>query len=198
MPRRDKLACGRPHHKPCFSGRGGRTIVPGQTPEAHQGFAVQLLPQPGWCTAAERAFEHQVLTRCKEAGLVWSGAQLQGVVLGDGRSLTTSDQAEWLLWLMTLSIGLLARVRISGLSAEPDELLVVRPVGCDPGDARFADGWLEMDCGPISTYAACVLYAERRIPADAFLEALGGFRVREQAVQRGPGPRNLREVPHAW
>ena len=133
-------------------------------PEPLLGFFVHIEPRPGFTLAEGRALDRGIQDYAEDHQLELGGDQLVQIVSAQHRSLSVTDQVDFIDWLIDrpgVSV-----VRISTLTAKldrSDEQLVWQT-----GAARIS----VCDLGVIGL---TILYRARRITADLYLQILGGF-----------------------
>ena len=129
--------------------------------ERLRGFAVLILPYPGFTLQEMRELERRIEDYAEAHELQLEGHQLTFAVSSGERSLSATDQVDLVDWL-TAQPGISA-LRLSPLrdradlaSSEDEGFLIVRT--CDAVTIRLM-----------------LLYRSRRISAEMYLQILGGF-----------------------
>lgn len=129
--------------------------------EAHLGFTAWIQPRPGLHPSVESAFARRLEDYLSERSLSMTGGPLCLVLWSQDRSLSATDQVDFIEWLVNDPI--VPTVVLSPLSERTD-------VVADRGA-----GWLRADVMDMNLIPVTWLYRIHRISADQYLQILGGF-----------------------
>ena len=130
-------------------------------PEAHLGFTAWIQPRPGLHPSVESAFVRRLEDYLSERSLSMTGGPLCLVLWSQERSLSATDQVDFIEWLVNDPI--VPTVVLSPLSERTD-------VVADRGA-----GWLRADVMDMNLIPVTWLYRIHRISAEQYLQILGGF-----------------------
>jgi uncharacterized protein YggL (DUF469 family) len=132
--------------------------------EPNLGFLLQLEPRPGFMVAEARQLERAIEDYAEAHGLDLGGSQLVQIVSAGARSLTVTDQVDFMDWL--LDQPGISGVRVSTLTSK-----------LDISDARsvWQAGAAHLSVCDLGVIGLTILYRARRITADLYLQILGGF-----------------------
>lgn len=129
--------------------------------EAHLGFTAWIQPRPGLHPSVESAFVRRLEDYLSERSLSMTGGPLCLVLWSQERSLSATDQVDFIEWLVNDPI--VPTVVLSPLSERTD-------VVADRGA-----GWLRADVMDMNLIPVTWLYRIHRISAEQYLQILGGF-----------------------
>lgn len=132
--------------------------------EPHLGFLLQLEPRPGFTMAQARQLDRAIEDYAEAHELDLGGSQLVQIVSAEDRSLTVTDQVDFMDWLIDQP-GI-SCVRVSTLTSK-----------LDISDARsvWQAGAAHVSVCDLGVIGLTILYRARRITADLYLQILGGF-----------------------
>lgn len=132
--------------------------------EPHLGFLLQIEPRPGFTMAEARQLDRAVQDYAEAHEFDLGGGQLVLVVSAEDRSLTVTDQIDFMDWLIDQP-GI-SCVRVSTLTSK-----------LDASDARsvWQSGAAHLSVCDLGVIGLTILYRARRITADLYLQILGGF-----------------------
>ena len=134
------------------------------------GFFVHIEPRPGFTVAEARALDRHIQDYAEAHELELGGDQLVQIVSAEHRSLSATDQVDFMDWLIDqpgVSV-----VRISTLTTRLD---------WSDAQSVWQAGAAHMSVCDLGVIGLTILYRARRISADLYLQILGGF-MRSAAV----------------
>jgi len=126
-----------------------------------RGFTVWIAPRPGTTLAEQGALARRLEDYGAPRDLMIGGSPLCAVVFAEDRSLTARDQADLIDWLIDDPI--VRSVAVSPLSSAID-----RPT-------RRAEGYLKVQATDLTLIGVTLLYRNRALSAELYLQLLGGF-----------------------
>jgi hypothetical protein len=128
------------------------------------GFLLQIEPRPGFTVAEARQLDRAVEDYAEAHKFDLGGGQLVLVVSAEDRSLTVTDQVDFMDWLIDQP-GI-SCVRVSTLTSK-----------LDISEARsvWQVGAAHVSVCDLGVIGLTILYRARRITADLYLQILGGF-----------------------
>jgi hypothetical protein len=132
--------------------------------EPHLGFLLQVEPRPGFTVAEARQLDRALEDYAESHELDLSGGQLVLVVSSEDRSLTVTDQVDFMDWLIDQS-GI-SCVRVSTLTSKLD---------ISGAHSVWQAGAAHVSVCDLGVIGLTILYRARRITADLYLQILGGF-----------------------
>jgi hypothetical protein len=124
-------------------------------------FTVWIEPRPGAAIAEQTSFARRLEDYGEARDLLIGGGPLCAVVFAEHRSLSAIDQVDLIDWLIDDPI--VRSVAVSPLSTAID-----RP-------ASRADGYLRVQATGLTLIGATLLYRNRALSAELYLQLLGGF-----------------------
>jgi hypothetical protein len=130
-------------------------------PKRNLGFTAWIQPRPGLHPSVESAFVRRLEDYLSERNLSMTGGPLCLVLWSEERSLSATDQVDFIEWLINDPI--VPTVVLSPLSERTD-VVADRRAGCLRTDV------MDMNLIPVTW-----LYRIHRISADQYLQILGGF-----------------------
>lgn len=136
--------------------------------EPRLGFTVWIEPRTGMAPAAQAAFMRRMEDYLDARDLQFDGAPLRAVIWSPERSLSATDQVELLDWL--IDDAAVCTASVSPLTRH------------STGPASCADGYVLVRAADTAIAALSLLYRERRVSAELYLQILGGF-IRSAAVR---------------
>jgi hypothetical protein len=125
------------------------------------GFTVWIEVRPRTTVAEQNAFMRRLQDHAEAQDLLLAGGPLCALVYSEDRSLTATDQVNLLDWLIDDPV--VRAVAISPLSP--------RREGAGPREA----GFLQVRATDLSLIGLTLLYRSRSLPAETYLQILGGF-----------------------
>jgi len=125
------------------------------------GFTVWIEPRPGTTFAEQGALARRLEDYGAPRDLMIDGSPLCAAVFAEDRSLSASDQADLIDWLIDDPI--VRSVAVSPLSSE-----LGRP-------ASRAEGYLKVQATDLTLIGVTLLYRNRALSAELYLQLLGGF-----------------------
>jgi len=125
------------------------------------GFTVWIEPRPGTTFAEEGALARRLEDYGRARDLFFGGAPLCAVVFTEDRSLTASDQADLIDWLIDDPI-------VRSVAVSPLSSVIGRP-------ASRGDGYLKVHTTDLTLIGVTLLYRNRALSGELYLRLLGGF-----------------------
>ena len=127
----------------------------------HLGFTVWIEARPGVTAVEQNAFLRRLQDYLDDHELQIIGGPLHAVVFAEDRSLTATDQVDLLDWL--IDDPLVRTVAVSPLSPRLDQ-----PAGREAG-------YLSVRATDLTLIGLTLLYRNRSLSAELYLQLLGGF-----------------------
>jgi uncharacterized protein YggL (DUF469 family) len=127
----------------------------------HLGFTVWIEARPRVTAAEQNAFMRRLQDYAEAHDLQLGGGPLAALVFADDRSLTATDQVDLLDWL--IDDPLVMAVAVSPLSPRLEQ-----PAGREAG-------YLSVRATDLTLIGLALLYRNRSLPAELYLQLLGGF-----------------------
>ena len=125
------------------------------------GFTVWIEARPRVTAAEQNAFLRRLQDYADAHDLLLGGGPLAALVFADDRSLTATDQVDLLDWL--IDDPLVRTVAVSPLSPRLDQ-----PAGREAG-------YLSVRATDLTLIGLTLLYRNRSLSAELYLQLLGGF-----------------------
>jgi hypothetical protein len=132
--------------------------------EPHLGFLLQIEPRPAFTVAEARQLDRAVEDYVEAHELDLGGGQFVLIVSADDRSLTATDQVDFMDWLIDQP-GI-SGVRVSTLTSKLD---------ISEAHSVWQAGAAHISVCDLGVIGLTILYRARRVTADLYLQILGGF-----------------------
>jgi hypothetical protein len=132
--------------------------------EPQLGFFVQIEPRVGFTVAEANHLDRGLQDYAEAHDLDLGDEKLVLIVSADDRSLTATDQVNFMDWLM--SQPGISVVRVSTLTVKLEKT---------DAQSVWQAGVAHVSVGDLGAIGLSVLYRARRITADLYLQILGGF-----------------------
>jgi len=127
----------------------------------HLGFTVWIEARPRVTAVEQNAFMGRLQDYAEAHDLLLGGGPLAALVSSDDRSLTATDQVDLLDWL--IDDPLVMAVAVSPLSPRLEQ-----PAGREAG-------YLSVRATDLTLIGLTLLYRNRSVSAELYLQLLGGF-----------------------
>jgi len=125
------------------------------------GFTVWIEARPRLTAAEQTAFMRRLQDYAEAHDLLLGGGPLCALIFAEDRSLTATDQVDLLDWL--IGDPLVQAVAVSPLSPR-----LQQPAGREAG-------YLRVGTTDLTLIGLTLLYRNRSLPAELYLQILGGF-----------------------